>query len=61
MSLEVSCVYLPAQEAGEVATAAAESAAHSAPAHRRCICDGAAYEARENPFLVNPDCPVHAG
>lgn len=38
-----------------------ESAAHSAPAHRRCICDGAAYEAREHPFLVNPDCPVHAG
>lgn len=61
MSLEVSYVYLPAQEAGKVATADDESAAHSAPAHRRCICDGAAYEVRDHPFIVNPDCPVHAG
>ncbi|MET4614138.1 hypothetical protein ABIC28_005151 [Rhodococcus sp. PvR044] len=26
----------------------------------RCRCDGAAYETKRRPFLVHPDCPIHA-
>lgn len=24
-----------------------------------CLCDGGAYEVKEHPFLVHPDCPIH--
>lgn len=26
----------------------------------RCRCGGGSYEVRERPFLVHPECPVHA-
>ncbi len=26
---------------------------------RRCRCDGAAYETKRHPFLVNSACPMH--
>ncbi|SHU67827.1 Uncharacterised protein [Mycobacteroides abscessus subsp. abscessus] len=35
------------------------AAADESEAKARCKCDGAAYEFKEHPFLVNDDCPYH--